>query len=144
VNSLIFRQVTRAVFPASLVFAVHLLLRGHDQPGGGFIAGLVITMTVVLEALAFGADAARRRYRLVLRPALWVGLGVAIGSGLVPMLWGFPPFGFPHGYVTLPGGRSVHLSATLAFDLGVVLVIIGAMGTALVVMIGLKRKRVVQ
>lgn len=138
-NSLLFRQVTRAVFPASLVFAVHLLLRGHDEPGGGFIAGLVITMTIVLEALAFGAEAARRRYAAILRPALWIGLAIAVASGLVPILWGGDVFSFPHGYVTLPGGRSLHLSATLAFDLGVFLVILGSMATALAVMIGPRR-----
>lgn len=141
---MMFRQVTRAVYPAALVFAIHLLLRGHNEPGGGFIAGLVITMTVVLEALAFGAESVRRRYRAILRPALALGLGIALISGLIPIAWGAPPFSFGHVTIALPGGFEADLSATLIFDVGVILVIIGSMGTALVVMIGLKRSGVVQ
>ncbi|WP_169972737.1 MnhB domain-containing protein [Tautonia rosea] len=142
-NSLIFREVTRAVYPAAIVFAIHLLIRGHDEPGGGFVAGLVLTMAVMLETLAFGAGAARRRYRLMLRPALGIGLAIALGSGLVPMIWGHPPFTFSQVKYTLPGDNELKLSGTLAFDVGVVLVIIGSMGTALVVMIGLKPTRTV-
>jgi multisubunit Na+/H+ antiporter MnhB subunit len=143
VNSLIFREVTRAVYPAAVVFALHLLMRGHDEPGGGFVAGLVLTMAVVLETLAFGPQAARRRYRVMLRPALVIGLAIALGSGLVPMFWGHPPFTFSQVKYTLPGGQELKLAGTLAFDVGVVLVIIGSMGTALVMMIGLKRTRAV-
>lgn len=141
-NSLIFREVTRAVYPAAVVFALYLLMRGHDQPGGGFVAGLVLSMAVVLEMLAFGAEAARRRYRLMLRPSLVIGLAIALGSGLVPMIWGHPPFTFSQVKYSLPGGNELKLSGTLAFDVGVVLVIIGSIGTALVVMIGSKRTRV--
>ncbi|MEW4568857.1 MnhB domain-containing protein [Tautonia sp. JC769] len=142
-NSLIFREVTRAVYPAAIVFSLHLLMRGHDEPGGGFVAGLVLTMAVVLETLAFGAEAARRRYRLMLRPALVLGLAIALGSGLAPMFWGHPPLTFSSVSYRLPGDHVLKLSGTLAFDVGVVLVIIGSMGTALVVMIGLKRTRAV-
>ena len=140
-NSLMFQEVTRAVYPAAIVFAIHLLIRGHDQPGGGFIAGLVFTMTIVLEILAFGADATRRRYRLILGPALAIGLGIALLSGVVPMAWGSPPFSFSALTLPLPGPNELKLSGTLVFDLGVVLVIIGSIGTALLVMIGLKRAR---
>ncbi len=94
--------------------------------------------------LAFGPDSARRRYQTILRPATAIGLGIALVSGLVPIAWGAPPFSFGHTTITLPGGYEADLAATLIFDVGVVLVIIGSMGTALVVMIGLKRSGVLQ
>jgi multicomponent K+:H+ antiporter subunit A len=125
-STLLFRQVARVVFPVALVFALHLLLRGHDRPGGGFIAGLVVTTTLVLEALAFGAEAARRRYTQVLRPATALGLAIAALAGLVGLLWGDPTFSFEHAKLDVPGMGKVGVSTTLIFDLGVFLVIIGS------------------
>jgi multicomponent K+:H+ antiporter subunit A len=56
-RSLIMQKVALAALPVTLLFAVYLLLRGHNEPGGGFIAGLVTASAIVLQALAFGVEA---------------------------------------------------------------------------------------
>ena len=81
-TSSILRTAARLLMPLLLLFAVFLLLRGHNQPGGGFVAGLVVAASFVLYSIAFGVDAARRA--LLVRPSALLGIGllVALLSGL--------------------------------------------------------------
>ena len=76
--------------PLLLLFAMFLLLRGHNQPGGGFVAGLVVASSFVLHSIAFGVDAGRRA--LLVRPLtlLGVGLLVALASGVPGLIAGRP------------------------------------------------------
>ena len=89
-TSSILQTATRVLMPLLLLFAVFLLLRGHNQPGGGFVGGLVVASSFVLYSIAFGVDAARRA--LLVRPStlLGVGLLVALTSGLAGVLIGQP------------------------------------------------------
>lgn len=130
-NSIIFERVARAVFPVALVFALYLLLRGHDRPGGGFIAGLVMAATIVLQALAFGGGPTRRTYASLLRPGLWLGLAIAVAAGF-PIARGRPFLSHSHGEVELPVlGTSVKLGTAQLFDLGIFLVVVGSTATVL-------------
>ena len=81
-TSSILQTATRVLMPLLLLFAVFLLLRGHNEPGGGFVGGLVVAASFVLYSIAFGVDAARRA--LLVRPvdAARRGLLVALASGL--------------------------------------------------------------
>ena len=81
-TSSILQTATRVLLPLLLLFAVFLLLRGHNQPGGGFVAGLVVASSFVLYAIAFGVDASRRA--LLVGPSTLLGAGplVALTSGL--------------------------------------------------------------
>jgi multicomponent Na+:H+ antiporter subunit B len=124
-RSLILRKVAEGVLPVTTLFAVYLLLRGHDEPGGGFIAGLVTASALVLQGLAFGAAFTRRKLYRYLRPITWLGLLIAVGAGLIPVLFGDPFLMHYHGYLPWPGGQGVHLSTTLIFDIGVYLVVVG-------------------
>lgn len=129
-RSLILLKVARAVLPVTTLFAIYLLLRGHDHPGGGFVAGLVSASAVVLQALAFGVEDTRRRLGPVLRTAPWLGIAVAGAVGLVgPLLAGLPLLTHFHAELPLPGHDPLHLSTTLVFDVGVYLVVVGATGT---------------
>jgi len=128
-RSLILLKVTRAVLPVTTLFAIYLLLRGHNEPGGGFIAGLVTASGVVLQALASGAEDTRRRLEPLLRPAAWVGIAIAGATGAAPLLWGVPFLTHFHAYLPLPGQEPVHLSTTLVFDVGVYLAVVGVAGT---------------
>ena len=65
-TSSILQTATRLLMPLLLLFAVFLLLRGHNQPGGGFVGGLVVAASFVLYSIAFGVDASRRA--LLVRP----------------------------------------------------------------------------
>jgi multicomponent Na+:H+ antiporter subunit B len=105
--------------PLLLLFSVFLLLRGHNQPGGGFVGGLVAAAAFALYAIAFGVSRARRA--LWVRPLtlLGVGLLLALASGLVAVLRGRP-------FLTaswFPG--PVALGTPALFDVGVFLVVVG-------------------
>jgi multicomponent Na+:H+ antiporter subunit B len=130
-RSLILQKVARGILPVTTLFALYLLLRGHNHPGGGFIAGLVTASALVLQGLAFGAERTRRQLFRLIRPAPWVGLAIAIAAGMWGVVMGLPFLTHGHWYLNLPGGDSVHLSTTLVFDIGVYMVVVGATAVAM-------------
>ena len=127
-DSLILRASARYVLWACVALSVFVLLRGHNEPGGGFIGGLLAVTASALWAVAHGPDAAKRR--LPLRsPVSLAALGVLIGavSGLPAWALGQPYL--THVWTTLPlGVATLPLSTVLAFDLGVYLCVWGALG----------------
>ena len=127
-TSSILQTATRVLMPLLLLFAVFLLLRGHNQPGGGFVGGLVVASSFVLYSIAFGVDAGRRA--LLVRPATLLGVGplVALTSGLPAVITG-QPF-MTAQWTTVPlGGAAVALGTPLVFDVGVFLAVIGVVLT---------------
>lgn len=127
-SSSIFRTAARLLMPLLLMLAVFLLLRGHNEPGGGFVAGLVIAVAFVLRILGDGVAAARRALLVDPWSLLGVGLLVALGSGLVPVLMGRP---FLTACWAELGPAEWHLAVgtPLLFDIGVCLVVIGVVLT---------------
>ena len=127
-TSSILQTATRLLMPLLLLFAVFLLLRGHNQPGGGFIGGLVVASSFVLYSIAFGVDAARRA--LLVRPStlLGVGLLVALTSGL-PGVVKRQPFMTAQWTELAVGPTAVSVGTPLIFDLGVFLAVIGVVLT---------------
>jgi multisubunit Na+/H+ antiporter MnhB subunit len=125
-SSFLLRQVARGVLPVTVLFAVYLLLRGHDAPGGGFVAGLVTSAAIILHALAGEAPREGGRPPRV-GHSVWIGLLVAAGTGLVAVVAGDPFLTHSHFDV----GSALHLSTTLLFDAGVYLVVVGSTITAL-------------
>jgi multisubunit Na+/H+ antiporter MnhB subunit len=127
-TSTILQTATRVLMPLLLLFAVFLLLRGHNQPGGGFVGGLVVASSFVLYSIAFGVDAARRA--LLVRPATLLGVGplVALTSGLPAVITG-QPFMTALWTEVHVGGTAVALGTPLLFDVGVFLAVIGVVLT---------------
>jgi multicomponent Na+:H+ antiporter subunit B len=127
-TSIILQTATRVLMPLLLLFAVFLLLRGHNQPGGGFVGGLVVASSFVLYSIAFGVDAGRRA--LLVRPATLLGVGplVALTSGLPAVITGQPFMTALWTEVPL-GGTTVALGTPLVFDVGVFLAVIGVVLT---------------
>lgn len=123
-RSIILQKVAQAVLPVIALFAVYLLLRGHNAPGGGFIAGLVTASATILIALAYGGNWARERLAPVVLPAFFLGLPIAALSGMIAMFMGDPFLTHYHLYVPVPGVGDVHLSTTLLFDIGVYLLVV--------------------
>lgn len=132
-RSLILQTISRGVLPVAVLFSLYLLLRGHDEPGGGFIAGLVTAAAIVLQALAFGVAVTREALRRHLRWAMPVGLVLAASTGLISVvLWEQPYMSHRHAHVRVPGSDSyVHLATTLLFDLGVYFVVVGVASSLL-------------
>ena len=114
--------------PLLLLFAVFLLLRGHNQPGGGFVAGLVVASSFVLYAIAFGVNAARRAILVQPSKLLGIGLLVSFTSGLPGALLGHP---FMTAVWTElgAGSNAVAVGTPLLFDVGVFLAVIGVVLT---------------
>ena len=127
-TSSILQTATRVLMPLLLLFAVFLLLRGHNQPGGGFVGGLVVASSFVLYSIAFGVDAGRRA--LLVNPATLLGVGplVALTSGLPAVITGQPFMTALWTEVPL-GGTAVALGTPLVFDVGVFLAVIGVVLT---------------
>jgi multicomponent K+:H+ antiporter subunit A len=116
----------RWMFPVIVVLSIYLFLRGHDLPGGGFIAGITLSAAFVLQYLAGGTRWVEDRLRI--RPTLWIGSGLllALLTGAAAWLFGLPFLTSSFEYLDLPVIGRVPLASALAFDLGVFVLVVGA------------------
>lgn len=123
-TSLILRAAARVLMPLLLLFAVFLVLRGHNDPGGGFVAGLVVSVAFVVRLFAEGVQAARAALLVSPHKLLAAGLLLALASGFFPVALGHP-------FLTAcwmelgPPEWGMLVGTPLTFDLGVCLVVIG-------------------
>jgi multicomponent Na+:H+ antiporter subunit B len=120
-NSLILATAARVVMAMLLIFSLYLLLRGHNEPGGGFVGGLVASSAVLLHGIANGVSATRRLIRVDPRTIAVIGIAVAAAAGFAGALVGAP---FLTGIWMFPAG--VPIGSPLLFDIGVYLVVFGA------------------
>lgn len=122
-RSLIFRTSSVFLLPALLVFSFVVLLRGHNEPGGGFVGGLLAASAFSLYALAYSVEEARRLLPLSLTTILGLGLSCALLSGAPAMFYGDPWFTgvWPQG---LPAFGEVKFGTVMLFDIGVYLVVL--------------------
>jgi multicomponent Na+:H+ antiporter subunit A len=120
-GSVFLRQGLRPLAGLLLLVSLVLLWRGHNLPGGGFIGGLVAASGVALVALGFGVTAARQVLRLPPATFVGIGLGIAVGAGVLGLLAGEP---FLSGLWM--GAASLPLGSPLLFDVGVFLTVFGA------------------
>jgi multicomponent Na+:H+ antiporter subunit B len=129
VSTLILRTSARLVITLMLLFAVFLLLRGHNEPGGGFVGGLVAAAAFALYIIAEGPAAARRALNLDPRTMIASGLLVALGSGLLALLSGQPFLTGQWGSLQISDLSLIALGTPLLFDTGVFLVVLGVVET---------------
>ena len=123
-GSPILRMITRYAVPLTLMVAVRIFFQGHDQPGGGFIAGVLLAAAGAMVLLAFGKDRAARVpwWRVSV-----VGLLISLGNGVAPMLRGQP---YMDNQILHFG--SFHLPTATFFDVGVMLIVFGTLMTIFV------------
>lgn len=123
-NTLIFRTIAPLLTAVMLVFSVFVLLRGHNEPGGGFIGGLIAASALAIYGMAMGEPAARAALRV--HPASIAGFGLAIAalSGMLSIAFDVP---FLTGlWVTVPLGEAeMTISTPMVFDIGVYFVVFG-------------------
>lgn len=122
-NSVILATATRYLLPLLLLFSLFLLLRGHNEPGGGFVGGLVAAAALALYALATSVAEAQRMVRIDLRLLMSTGLALALMAGLLGLLRGSPFLtGLWHPQPVQVVGK---VGTPLLFDVGVYLVVVG-------------------
>ena len=130
VQPLMLRVAARLLLPLALVVALYIFMRGHNQPGGGFIAGLITAVTLVLQYMAKGQSRAEVLLRAQggRRFVVWigVGLGIAALTGLGAFVFGQPFLTSAHGQPRLPILGELPLASAALFDLGVYITVVGA------------------
>ncbi|MBJ9949101.1 monovalent cation/H+ antiporter subunit A [Acinetobacter bereziniae] len=129
-SPLMFRMTASWVLPVALVVSLYIFLRGHNYPGGGFIAGLITSMALVIQYIALGQDQAEKMLRAKSGRLyeVWIGLGLLIAglSGIASWLWARPFLTSAHVYVESSLFGTFHLASAAAFDLGVYGTVVGA------------------
>lgn len=122
-STAILRTSARIIVPLSLIFALYIYFKGHQAPGGGFVAGLVGSVALVLHRMSFGGPSLKRMLPVPERVLIAVGLLLALGTGTVALLVGLPFLTSNHGHV--PGIGQYEWATVMVFDLGVFLVVTG-------------------
>lgn len=125
---------SRAVFHTILIFSLFTFFSGHNQPGGGFVAGLIAGGAFVVRYLALGAAEFQKLVRPRPETVMGAGLLVAAGSGIASLLYG-EVFDYAFAAVRVPAIGEIAFSTSLVFDAGVYLVVVG-MVTAVIGSLG--------
>lgn len=123
--------IMRLMFPVICVIAAYLLIRGHNLPGGGFVAGLTLAVAVILQYMAGGTRWAEDH--IGIRPIRWIGIGLLVAAMTGAGAWIFSyPFLTSHlAHVNVPWVGEIHLPSAFAFDIGVFVLVVGATGLIL-------------
>ncbi|MBU3030048.1 monovalent cation/H+ antiporter subunit A [Paracoccus marinaquae] len=122
---------TRVLLPISLVVGLFIFLRGHNDPGGGFIAGLVVAIALLMQYMASGYGWAQERQALPYHALIGAGVVAAGVTGLGAWFNGRPFLTSAYGYFKLPFIEEFELATAMGFDLGVFLCVVGAVMLAL-------------
>ncbi|MGC0251908.1 Na+/H+ antiporter subunit A [Pseudactinotalea sp. Z1748] len=124
-RSVIFEVITRMLFHTMLVLAVWLLFAGHNAPGGGFIAGMVAGVALIVRYLAGGRYELGEALPVLPGTLLGLGLLLATGTGIAPIFFGGEVLQSLRLDLNLGILGEVHLMTTLSFDIGVFLIVVG-------------------
>jgi multicomponent K+:H+ antiporter subunit A len=118
--------LTRALLPIACLVAVYLFLRGHNLPGGGFVAGVLAATALITQYMLVGTLWVEAH--LALYPLRWIGVGfvVAVATGLGALALGYPFLTTHTAHLHLPLFGDVHLPSALAFDVGIFTVVFGS------------------
>ena len=126
IDSLLLRAAARIIVPAQLVFSVILLLRGHNEPGGGFIGGLLAAGAITLHGIANGMPAARALLPVMPQTFIAIGIAAAAFSGVISLFAGLPFLtGIWGGSMPTLVAGTLKFGTPLLFDVGVYLVVAG-------------------
>ncbi|MGR3318206.1 MAG: Na+/H+ antiporter subunit B [Candidatus Anammoxibacter sp.] len=124
-HSVILAIATRYLTPLILVFSIILLFRGHNNPGGGFIGGLLAASGFVLHTIAFEVSSARKKLIIDPRTLIGIGLLISLISAFISLFLGKQFMTGNWWVAELPLLGKLHIGTPLFFDIGVYLVVVG-------------------
>lgn len=123
-------MLARLILPLALLVSVFIFLRGHNEPGGGFIAGLITSVALVLLQVAYGQDWVQSRMGISLPKLAASGVLIAAATGLASLTLGYPFLTSTFVHINLPLVGEIELASAMLFDTGVYLTVVG--GTLLI------------
>ncbi|MFN7155346.1 MAG: monovalent cation/H+ antiporter subunit A [Acidovorax sp.] len=118
--------LVRLLLPFATLVAMYIFMRGHNEPGGGFVAGLVFSVALLLQYIVSGTSWVEAH--LPLYPRRWIAIGLltALATGLGALFWGFPFLTSHTAHLTVPVLGEVHIASALFFDIGVFTLVVGS------------------
>jgi multicomponent K+:H+ antiporter subunit A len=125
-------NITRPLLSLALVFSMYIFLRGHNAPGGGFIAGLITTAVLILQYISSGIVWTRPRFHFPNHVIMAWGLILALVTGVGSWVFNHPFLTSTFTYIKLPLMEKFEIASAMAFDLGVYLTVMGSVMLVLV------------
>jgi multicomponent K+:H+ antiporter subunit A len=125
-HPVILQMVAHMALPIALLVSAYIFLRGHNMPGGGFIAGLVTAVALTLQYMAGGLVWAQARMRTHFRSLIGAGLLIALLTGVASWVLGYPFLTTTFAHLHWPLIGEFELASALLFDLGVYTTVVGA------------------
>ena len=126
VHPLMMVVLTRVTMPVVLMIGFYIFLRGHNDPGGGFVAGLIVSIAVLIQYMASGFSWASARLRYPYHGVIGTGVLIAGLTGMGSWFFGLPFLTSDYAYVRIPPFQKFELATAALFDLGVFLTVVGA------------------
>ena len=123
-------MLARLVLPLALLVSIFIFLRGHNEPGGGFIAGLITAVALILLQVAYGQEWVQSRMGVSLPRLAAAGVLIAAATGLASLPLGYPFLTSAFAHIHLPLIGEIEVASAMLFDLGVYLTVVG--GTLLI------------
>ncbi|MFA5721057.1 MAG: hydrogen gas-evolving membrane-bound hydrogenase subunit E, partial [Aliarcobacter sp.] len=125
-HPLMMQTLTRMVLPLMLMVSVYIFLRGHNLPGGGFIAGLIAAVALIVQYLANGIEWTKSRLKFQKENLIAYGLLIATLTGVISMVIDYPFLTSAFSHLNWPIVGEFEVASAIAFDLGVFLVVVGS------------------
>ncbi len=118
--------LVRLLLPFATLVAAYLFLRGHNQPGGGFVAGLVFSIALVLQYVISGTQWAEAHFTLYPRRWMAAGMLIALATGMGSLAMGYPFMTTHTAHFNLPIIGELHIASAMFFDTGVFVLVVGS------------------
>ncbi|MBX3420117.1 MAG: monovalent cation/H+ antiporter subunit A [Pirellulaceae bacterium] len=118
---------TRLMLPMTMLAAAYLFLRGHNDPGGGFVAGLMASIALIMQYMISGYKWADQRIHIDAHAWIATGLLLVAGTSTASIVMGYPFLTNAHGHIHLPVLGDLAWSSAMAFDAGVLMAVVGAL-----------------
>jgi multicomponent K+:H+ antiporter subunit A len=125
-HPMMFEMVSQSLLPLALLVSAYIFLRGHNMPGGGFIAGLITSVAIIQQYIAHGVQWIKPRVTLDYQWVIASGILIATATGLGSWIFGKPFLSTWFDYFHLPWIGEFELASAMLFDLGVYLTVVGA------------------